>query len=141
MYRDMNSNADVNESVRPAVITGSTNGQGVDLRGADSALIAISVGAITGSSGDAGVTLEESDDNSIFTDVADADILGTEPAALAANTAYQFGYSGSKRYVRAVADPGGETNVAIAVTIIRGGLHRAPDEAPRSNATSIVSDT
>lgn len=134
MYRDNNSILDVNESVRPAVHAGSVNGEGVDLRESNAALIAISIGAITGSSGDASVTLEESDDNSTYTDVADADILGAEPIALADNTAYQFGYSGTKRYVRAVLDTAGETNVAGSVTVIRGELDRSPNGAPRSNA-------
>ncbi len=134
MYRDINSNLDVNESVRPSVATGNVNGQGVDLRGADSALVAISIGAIVGAAGDGAVTLEESDDNVSFTDVANADILGTEPTGLTANTAYQFGYIGSKRYVRAVLDIGGETSIAGSVTIVRGHLHRATTEAPRSNA-------
>lgn len=134
MYRDMNSNLDVNESIRPQVATADVDGEGVDLRGADSAVVAISIGAITGAGTTSSVTLEESDDNSSFTDVADADILGTEPATLAASTAYQFGYRGTKRYVRAVFGLGGATNVAVAATIVRGTLHRAPTEAPRSNA-------
>lgn len=132
MYRDMNSNLDVNESIRPQVATGAVDGQGVDLRGADSATIGVSIGAITGTAGDAAVTLEESDDGTTYTDVADADIIGSEPTALAANTAYQFGYIGEKRYVRATFALGGETNVAVAAMITRGNLHLAPEGAPRA---------
>jgi len=132
MYRDINANLDANESIRPAVMTADTDGQGVDLRGADSAIVVVTVGAITGAAGDATVTLEESDDNSTFTDVADADILGTEPT-LAANTAYQFGYRGTSRYVRATFTVGGETNVAASAMVVRGNLARATTEAPRSN--------
>jgi len=124
--RDFNACSDVEESIRPQVATAGVNGQTVDMRGADSVLIAVSVGAISGSSGDATVTLEESDDDSTWTDVADADILGTEPA-LAADTAYQFGYSGDSRYVRAVFALGGETNVAVCATAVRGHLHREPE--------------
>ena len=131
--RDINSKLDANESIRPQVASGAVNGEGVDLRGSDAAMIAVSIGAITGAAGDATVTLEESDDNSVFTDVAAADILGTEPT-LAANTAYQFGYIGAKRYVRAVFALGGETNVAVAAVVVRGMLDRKPSEAPRSNA-------
>ena len=134
MYRDMNSNLDVNESIRPQVATGAVNGETVDLRGADSAVIGVSIGAISGTSGDAAVTLEESDDGTSFSDVADADILGSEPTALAANTAYQFGYIGESRYVRAVFALGGETNVAVAAVVARGHLHAAPENAPRSNS-------
>lgn len=135
-YRDINANLDVNESIRPQVATAEVDGETVDLRGADSALFAVSIGAITGTGGDAAVTAEESDDGTAWTDVADADILGSEPTALAANTAYQFGYKGDKRYVRANFAIGSETNVAVAVQVVRGHLHRAPEEAPRSNALS-----
>lgn len=127
MYRDSNSNKAVEESIRPQVATGDVNGESVDLQGSDSALIAISVGAITGAAGDAAVTLEESDQaGSGFTAVAAADILGDPATALAADTPAQFGYSGARRYIRAAFALGGETNVAIAVAIIRGHLHRAP---------------
>jgi len=124
MYRDLTNTLNVNESIRPAVMTVATDGQGVDLRGADSAIIAVTVGAIVGAAGDASITLEESADGTTYTDVATADILGTEPTALAANTAYQFGYRGDARYVRATFDPGAETSVAAAAVITRGHLHR-----------------
>jgi hypothetical protein len=138
MYRDMNSKTDTQESVRPQVATALVNGQGVDLQGADSATVVVSIGAITGAGGDATVTLEESDDNSTFSDVADADILGTEPT-LAANTAYQFGYIGSKRYVRAVFGLGTETNVAVAALVCKGYLHTAPSD--QSNAAPTYTGT
>lgn len=125
--RDFNACSDVVESIRPEVATAGVNGETVDTRGSDSVLIAVSIGAISGAAGDASVTLEESDDDSTWTDVADADILGSEPTALAANTAYQFGYSGDSRYVRAVFALGGETNVAVAAIAIRGDLHREPE--------------
>ena len=124
--RDTNARANVEESIRPQVATAGVNGQTVDLKGADSVLFAVSIGAITGGAGDATVTLEESVDDSAFTDVADADILGTEPT-LAASTAYQFGYIGTKQYVRAVFAKGTETNVAVAVIGVRGYLHREPE--------------
>lgn len=138
MYRDLNSCIDVQESIRPQVASAGVDGETVDLRGADSAVIAVSIGAITGTAGDATVTLEESSDGTTFTDVADADILGTEPT-LSANTAYQFGYIGEERYVRAVIDIGGETNVAVSATIGRGHLHKAPSD--QSNAAPTYTGT
>lgn len=125
--RDLVNNIEEVESIRPQVATGGVNGEGVDLRDCDSVAIAVTIGAITGAAGDAAVTLEESDDNASFTDVADADILGTEPTALAANTSYRFGYRGTKRYVRAVFALGGETNVAVAAMAIKGDLYREPE--------------
>jgi YD repeat-containing protein len=129
MYRDLNSNLDAQESLRPAVLTADADGESVDLLGADSATIVVSVGAITGSvNGTTALTLEESDDNSSWADVADADILGAEPIGtdIAANTAYQFGYIGAARYIRATWTKGGETNAAVAAMVVRGHLHKAP---------------
>lgn len=124
--RDLTSNIAVNESIRPQIASGAVNGEEADLQGYDSCLVAVSIGAITGAAGDATVTLEESDTSgSGFTAVADADILGTEPT-LAANTAYQFGYIGSKQYVRAVFALGGETNVAVSATIQAGHPAHTP---------------
>lgn len=129
-YRDLTNNLDVEESVRPQVISGAAvNGEEVDMQGADSALVAVSVGAIVGAAGNGSVSLEESDvSGSGFAAVAASDIEGTEPSALTANSISQFGYKGSKRYIRAVASRGAETSVAVSVTIIRGHLHRAPTE-------------
>lgn len=131
MYRDLNSNIDAQESLRPAVRTDDADGEAVDLRGADSATIVVSVGAITGSvNGTTAFVLEESDDASDWTDVADADILGAEPTGtdIAANTAYQFGYIGDARYIRATFVAGGETNLAASAMVIRGHLHKAPSD-------------
>jgi hypothetical protein len=123
--RDTNARADVVESIRPQVATGNVTGQSINLRGSDGVLFAVSTGAKTGTAGDAAVFLEESIDNSTFTNVADADILGSEPT-LAANTAYQFGYIGSKQYVRARFTIGGETNCAVSVVGVREYLHQEP---------------
>ena len=126
--RDLTNNVLVAESIRPQTASDAVNGETVDLQGFDAVAIAVSVGAITGSSGDASVTLEESDNDSNWTDVDDADILGSEPTALAANTAYQFGYRGDARYIRAVFALGGETDVAICALAVEGEPHRrSPD--------------
>jgi len=125
-YRDSNASADVEETIRPQVATADVDGETVDLRGADSVLFAVTIGTITDDATDSTVTVEESADDSTWTDVADADILGTEPT-LAADTAYQFGYIGSERYVRATFGLGTATNVAVATLAVRTNLHREPD--------------
>lgn len=131
--RDLSNNVIEAESIRPQVATGAVNGEEVDLRGADSATVVVSIGAITGAAGDATVTLEESDTSgSGYTAVAAADIIGST-ATLAANTSYKFGYSGSSRYVRAVFALGGETNVAVSAMVIKGHLSNAPDGASFSS--------
>lgn len=124
--RDFNACSDVEDSIRPQVATADVDGETVDLRGADSALVAVSVGAMTDDASDSTVTLEESDDDSTWTDVADADILGSEPT-IAADTAYQFGYIGTARYIRAKFTVGTATNAAVCALIVRSHLHREPE--------------
>lgn len=130
MNRDLASNISEVESVRPQVATGNVNGEEVDLQGCDSVAFVASIGAITGAAGDGSIIIQETDTSgSGYTAVADADLIGTEPTALAANTTYKVGYVGGKRYVRAVLDIGGETNIAGAILAVKGNLNRAPDDA------------
>lgn len=127
MNRDLTSCIDAAESLRPAVYTADADGQTVDLLGADSAAIVVTVGAITGTADDAEIILEESDAaGSGFAAVADVDILGAEPTALEPTTAYQFGYIGNKRYIRVTFALGGETNVAASGMVLRGHLSQEP---------------
>lgn len=127
--RDLTSNLDGEHSLAPAVYTATTNGAGVDLRGSDSAMIAVHSGAYT--DGSHVVTLQESDDDSTYTDVADADIQGAEPtidAAGDANSVFQFGYIGTSRYVRVITTVTGATSgAAYAACVVRGHLHRKPE--------------
>lgn len=125
--RDGSSGVEVIESLRPAVHT-ATNGQEVDLRGADSVLIACTTGAITGSANAATlIKIQDTDTaGSGHADVSAANVIGTMPTTLTANTIYQFAYKGGKRYLRIVIANGGATNVAASGVVIKGGLHREP---------------
>ena len=90
--------------------------------------------------GDAQITLVESDDNSTFTAVAMADLIaGTQAlttaatilgvgATLSASTdgvALTVGYRGSKRYIKAQATIT-TTNGFFTVIIVRGAPRNAP---------------
>lgn len=123
--RDLASNLDVRESIRPAVHTASVNGQTVDMRGYNSALVAITVGAVAGS-GNVTPKMQESDDDSTWSDVAAADLQGSFPADLAADTVYKVGYLGSKRYVRAVGTLNSGTSVAYAAAFVLGDANLLP---------------
>ena len=126
MNRDLFNILDPAESLRPAVYTTATSGQAVDLRGADSAMVVVTVGATTGAE-DFSIVLQESDaDDSGFEAVATANIIGSQPAALAANNVYAFGYRGSKRYVLVRVVDGDGTNAAVGGVVIRGHLARSP---------------
>lgn len=125
--RDGTSSVEVVESLRPAVHT-DTNGQEVDLRGCDSAMIACTTGAIGGTAdADTLIKIQETDTTGAsYTDVAAADVIGTQPTTLTANTIYQFAYIGDKRYLRIVIANGGATNVAAAGVVVKGHLDNEP---------------
>lgn len=101
---------------------GTVNGTGVDTAGTGnffrSAMLLVLAGAVT--DGTHTVTLQESDDNTTFTDVAAADLQGSLTAVTTANanTVQRQSYLGAKRYLRAKvvtgsATTGGQTTAVI----------------------------
>lgn len=125
----------------PVVRNADANGTGVDLRGFDSAAVILmpGIGGITfDGTNKIEFKIEESDDNSAFTAVAQADVLGatvatggifrTLDAAHAAATITEISYIGAKRYVRVVADFSGThgTGTPIAAIVVRGHAAYAP---------------
>jgi hypothetical protein len=123
--KDMHNSMKVVASVVPAVLTATATGTGVDLRGFSSAEVIINTGAIV-SSGNFTPKLQESDDNSTWTDVEADDLLGTFPAALAASTAYNVGYAGTKGHLRAVLTLNSGTSIAAGAVIVCGNAHLSP---------------
>lgn len=121
---DTKQTQDVVTSLAPAARTATANGTGVDLQNFHSATISFVVGAIT--DGTHTPTVQESSDNSVFTNVAAADLIGTL-AALAANTNQRVGYKGSLRYVRAVSTVAGATTGGVyAAVVLRGDARKQP---------------
>ena len=126
--------------------TAGATSASVDTQNYDSVAFAVNVGA-TGDtlSGTNRVELQvqESDDNSTFTAVANADLnnyaagttnTGTTQKIIAnagAAQAYLVGYKGYKRYIRGVVNvTGTHTNgTIVAVTGVRGRNHLAPVNA------------
>lgn len=121
-------------SLNSIVRTGDANGTGVDLSGYNSALVFATVGIDAGLDGSNYIAfeLEESDDNSTFTDVAAASMLCESPAA--ASTGGQFllvdatseddvvaqcSYMGTKRYIRVVANITGTVSVICSAFVLR----------------------
>ncbi|MFQ5482367.1 MAG: hypothetical protein ACE5ER_06370 [Nitrospinaceae bacterium] len=124
--RDLKNNVDVTVSLIPAVY--ATNqaeaGAGVDLQGFDAAQVAFLTGAFT----DGAFTpkVQESDDNSNWTDVAATELDGAL-AALAASTVQRAGYRGGKRYLRPLVTVSGATSGgALSAVVLRGRPHLAP---------------
>ena len=122
---DTKQTQDVQNSLAPAARTSSANGSGVDLANFASATVAFVVGTIT--DGTHTPSIEESDNNSDFTAVAAADLIGSL-AALASNTNQRVGYRGSKRYIRAVSTIAGSpaTGGVYAAVVLRGDGRKQP---------------
>ncbi len=110
-------------------------GVGVDLAGYEGALMTFNIGA----SGDTlsetvymTVKLQESDDDSTYTDVAAGDYEGTQglviDAAAEDEIVHAIGYKGHKRYIRAyIAFTGTHTNgTPIAAQAILSHARHAP---------------
>lgn len=137
--RDLEARLDAVASLVPANRTADANGTGVDLRGYDGALVIASIGAegdtLSGSVS-ISVELEESDDDSTFTDVAAADILGGNGGSSGqfaliddnaeAPAVHKVAYIGNKRYIRAVWNVTGTHTVGTPgeVVVVRGLPHR-----------------
>lgn len=143
--REIYSGLKVDQIKAPIVITADFNSSSVDMQDYDSLLLI----ATTGASGDTlsgsvklEFEVEESDDDSTFTDVADADLLnyvaGTNDGTFAViddpaedEAVYITGYRGSKRYVRVVGNvTGTHTNgIEVGVVAVRGHARSNPVNA------------
>ena len=147
--KDMSNNIATAVSLVSAVRTGAGNGTGVDLQGYESATLIADVGAegITlNGTNYFELSLEHSDDNSTFSDVAQADIVdgtissggiwlkldgtaGGNPDT--AGEIYRVGYVGGKRYIRGVIAIGGShsTGTPIGMFVIKGNARHSADNA------------
>lgn len=116
----------VASSIGPDQYTATTNGTGADLRGYESALVEIVTGTWGGTTPSATAKIQESSDNAAWTDVADANLDGQtgNPAgfALAASAVKAIGYTGTKRYLRAILSAVGGTTPVIraAANVVAG---------------------
>lgn len=102
--RDMKSNIKVSNSILPQSLTAAANGTGVDLEGFGKAAVVFHAGATGGTSPSFTFAVQESADNSTFSDVAAAELQGAAPTVTTTNSGMTVvGYLGSKRYIRAIA--------------------------------------
>ncbi len=121
--KDLKDNVDLAVSIDPATYNSDQTGTGVDLRGYDSAMAVVQSGALT--DGTHTPKMQESDDDSTYTDVAAADLRGSF-ANIAADSVQRVGYHGGKRYVRVFVTSSGTTGAIYGSTIVRGHPHQAP---------------
>jgi len=147
--QDLSNNINPAVSIINAVKTAAGNGTGVDLQGYEQATVLVAVGAegdTLSSSVYFEVSLEHSDDDSTYTDVAQADIIdgtiasggiflkldgtaGGNPDS--AGGIFRVGYRGSKRYIRVViAKTGTHSNgTPIGAMVLRGHARHTGDNA------------
>ena len=146
--RDLSNNINPAVSIINAVKTAAGNGTGVDLQGYESATILVDVGAegdTLSSSVYFEISLEHSDDDSTYTDCAQADIIdGISSGGIwlkldgtangnpdSAGGIFRVGYVGGKRYVRVVlAKTGTHSNgTPIGAMVVRGHARNSVDNA------------
>lgn len=130
MKRTVYNHVRAKASLAIAARTSAANGAAVDrqLSGASgtnewfgSAMLLVHTGTIT--DGTHAITLEVSDDNSSWGAAAAADLQGSLPSITATDDdkLYEIGYTGTKRYLRAVTTPSGTTTGGVyGATILLG---------------------
>lgn len=130
--RDLESKLAVAQSIAPQAVTATVNGSGVDLRGYDGALVVIDLGTFGGTTPTATIKIQDSADNTTFTDVALADLVGGDQLATIDPTndlaVYRRGYIGTKRYVRVAvtAIAGTGPSLPMAAQVVSGYASREP---------------
>jgi hypothetical protein len=110
--------------------------QKLDLLGYESAMLAIMIGANTDADATFTVLIEDSPDNTNFTAVDDAYLIGTEVLASFQfdddNETRKIGYVGTQRYLRATITPANNAagNIFVAAIWILGKPNRQPTANP-----------
>jgi hypothetical protein len=143
--RDIHSGLSVATLIEAATLSADNTPPAVDLLGYNAAeiVLLIGVGGITFSgTNKIEFKLTHSDDNSTYTDVTAADMLGGQAvatggiikslvAAHAAASSYRYGYKGGKRYLKLLADFSGThgTGTPIAAAVLRGHGNVQPEAA------------
>ena len=132
--RDQVSNIQVEPSLAPATRVATANGLGVDTRIADSVTFLCEFGVVA--DGFFTFVLQESADDSTYTDIAAGDLIGTAPTAFGgspatgAAAAVPVGYKGNLRWVRVRItqglSPDAVTGAECGGAVLLGNLHQSP---------------
>lgn len=121
--RDIKNNVDAVKSINPAVYNSNPPLAGVDIQGYDSAMAVIQSGVLT--DGTHTPKIQESDDNSTFSDVGASDLEGAF-SNISANAVQRVGYKGAKRYIRVFVASSGATGALYGASILRGVSNQSP---------------
>lgn len=137
--RDITDNLDLKRAISPqAARTDNTAivSQAADLHGYDGAMLAINLGANTDANATFALLIEDSDNNSDYSAVADEYLNGTEALGGFAfdddNELRKIGYTGIKRYLRATITPTGNDsgNIFVAAEWVLRPLRRPAANQP-----------
>lgn len=114
------------QSIAPASYNAATNGTGVNLLGFDANVIEITTGVFGGA---ATAKIQDSPDNSTWTDVADSNLDGVTGNAagfaLTASSVKQVGYLGLKQFVRVILTASTTGNL-VSATVLRTEPKQVP---------------
>jgi hypothetical protein len=118
----------------PQAITGTANGVGTDLLGYKGCLMVAHLGASSGTLGGSNyftIGFFESSNNSVFSAIADTDLVGGTNTQIInnnsqANTTIQRGYIGSARYVTIRFTAVGVIALPVAAAVVKGFPLHAP---------------
>lgn len=134
--RDVKNLSKPMSSLAAANRTADANGTGIDLTGFEGALVIGDVGAegdTLDASNDINLEVEESADDSTYTDVADADLVGSVTGANTGTFAHVdaigeapgiffASYIGSKRYIRVVDNRTGTHSTGTPTSAVVVGM-------------------
>lgn len=118
MNKDLKDKVSLFQSLTPAARAASANGSSANLQGYESSMAIVECGVLT--DGTHTPKLQESSDNSTFTDVAAGDQLGSL-VACTGSSVQKVGYRGILQYLRVVMTVAGATTGAVTSAVIVGG--------------------
>jgi len=138
--RDQMNELHFKRAISPVSSADSTalTGEVIDLQGYAACTFVIATGSIGDADATFAVEVQECDTSGgSYTAVADANLIGTE--ALAGfifsddNKCFKVGYQGSKRYVKIVITPTGNSGTPSAALLAAVAVLGHPNRAPTSN--------
>src|SRR5690606_11336753 len=94
----------------------------INRKGSQGLLFVVNTGSVTGD-GDFGVKVQESATGSGYTDAAADDVIGTVPATLVADSAFQIEYIGKQPFSRLTLTKAGGTSIQMGAVAIVGHQH------------------
>lgn len=117
------------QTIAPSTYSSDQTGSSVDLQNFHAAAVLIDAGAHTDGTHD--FTVEESDDDSSWSDVASSDLIGSTPTidGSSSNTGqvHEVGYVGSKQFIRVTTTTSGTTTgAAYGVLVVRSHARKQP---------------